>query len=163
MQSHRTLSTEADILAEAKKFHDDDLPCDAFIFLGTGFCPAGWNLGHDSFQFNTNVFTHDAPTVIQELHKGNLRVVLHVVPLQRDYPSLHGQIPPASDEQSNQQSIANYWNRHRELAADGVDGWWPDEGDWLDETSRLERHRMYYEGPLSDASNVRPWDLQRNG
>ncbi len=163
MQSHRTLSTEADILAEAKKFRADNLPCDTFIFLGTGFCPAGWNLGHDSFQFNTNVFAHTPPVVIDELHQQHLHVVLHVVPLQEDYPSLHGQIPPAPNEALNQQHIATYWWRHHELVIAGVDGWWPDEGDWLDEASRWERHRMYYEGPMSDAPNVRPWNLQRNG
>jgi alpha-glucosidase/alpha-D-xyloside xylohydrolase len=163
MQSRRTLSTEADLLAEAKKFRDDNLPCDTFILLGTGFCPAGWNFGHDSFQLNTNVFTREAPAVIGDLHAQHLHVVLHVVPLQRDYPSLHGQIPPASGEKLDQQSIANYWKRHHDLVAAGVDGWWPDEGDWLDETSRWERHRMYYEGPLSDTPDVRPWNLQRNG
>ncbi len=107
MQSHRTLSTEADILAEARTFREKQLPCDTFIFLGTGFCPAGWNFGHDSFQFNTNVFVHDAATVIQELHANNLHVVLHVVPLQRDYPSLHGQIPPAPDETLDKQYIGS--------------------------------------------------------
>src|SRR5581483_11709500 len=60
MQSHRTLASEADILAEARMFREKNLPCDTFIFLGTGFCPAGWNFGHDSFQFNTNVFTRGA-------------------------------------------------------------------------------------------------------
>src|ERR1019366_3629363 len=163
MQSRRTLSTEADILAEAKKFRDDNLPCDTFIYLGTGFCPAGWNFGHDSFQFNTNVFSREAPAVIQDLHSNHLHVVLHVVPLQRDYPMLHGQIPPAPDEKLDAQDIGNYWKRHHALVAAGVDGWWPDEGDWLDEASRFERHRMYYEGPLSDTPNVRPWNLQRNG
>jgi alpha-glucosidase (family GH31 glycosyl hydrolase) len=163
MQSHRTLSTEADILAEARTFREKQLPCDTFIFLGTGFCPAGWNLGHDSFQFNTNVFVHDAATVIQELHAENLHVVLHVVPLQRDYPTLHGQIPPAPGEKLDDQDIGVYWARHRELFADGVDGWWPDEGDWLNVPSVLARHRMYYDGPLADRPNVRPWDLQRNG
>ena len=29
----------------------------------------------------------------------------------------------------------------------GVDGWWPDEGDWLDVPARLARNRMYWEGP----------------
>ena len=163
MQSRRTLSTEADLLAEAKKFRDDQLPCDTFILLGTGYVPAGWNLGHDSFQFNTNVFTHDAAMVIQELHSNHLHVVLHVVPLQRDYPSLHGRFPVAPDETLDRLSIVNYWKRHDNLVAAGVDGWWPDEGDWLDESSRLERHRMYYEGPLANAPNVRPWNLQRNG
>ncbi|HET7626376.1 MAG TPA: TIM-barrel domain-containing protein [Verrucomicrobiae bacterium] len=163
MQSHRTLSTEADILAEAKTFREKNLPCDAFIFLGTGFCPAGWNLGHDSFEFNTNVFIHSPAEVIRELHEENLRVVLHVVPPERKYSSLHGNIPPAPGEELDTRDIGIYWARHRELVADGVDGWWPDEGDWLDVPSRLARHRMYYEGPLSDTPNVRPWNLQRNG
>jgi alpha-glucosidase (family GH31 glycosyl hydrolase) len=163
MQSHRTLTTEADILAEAKKFRDDDLPCDTFIFLGTGFCPAGWNFAHDSFQFNTNVFTDDAATVLKDLHDDHIHVILHIVPLQRDYPSLHGSIPPAPDEDVNKTDIGSYWKRHDDLMADGVDGWWPDEGDWFDVPSRLARHRMYYEGPLSVRPNVRPWDLQRNG
>src|SRR6185437_13372876 len=163
MQSHRTLSTEADILQEAKTFREKDLPCDTFIFLGTGFCPKGWNFGHDSFEFNTNVFTDDAKTVIQDLHADHLHVILHIVPLQRDYPRLHGNIPPQPGEILDKDHIANYWARHHELVADGVDGWWPDEGDWFDEPSRLARHRMYYEGPLSDQPDRRPWNLQRNG
>jgi alpha-glucosidase (family GH31 glycosyl hydrolase)/cyclophilin family peptidyl-prolyl cis-trans isomerase len=163
MQSRRTLSSEAAILAEAQTFRERQLPCDTFIFLGTGFCPAGWNLGHDSFQFNTNVFVREPAAVIQDLHAEHLRVALHVVPLERDYPNLHGQIPPAADEMLDQQDIGMYWRRHKALFAAGVDGWWPDEGDWFDATSRLARHRMYYEGPLSDRPNVRPWNLQRNG
>jgi alpha-glucosidase (family GH31 glycosyl hydrolase) len=163
MQSHRTLSTEGDILQEAMTFREKDLPCDAFIFLGTGFCPAGWNFGHDSFQFNTNVFVDDAASVISDLHSNHLHVVLHVVPLQRDYPTLHGNIPAAPGEVLDERHIENYWNRHQALVAAGVDGWWPDEGDWLDEPSRLARHRMYYEGPLRDTPDARPWNLQRNG
>jgi alpha-glucosidase/alpha-D-xyloside xylohydrolase len=163
MQSHRTLGTEANILAEAQTFREKNLPCDVLIFLGTGFCPAGWNFGHDSFEFNTNVFVRDPKSVIQDLHSNHLHVVLHVVPLERDYPALRGQIPPAPEEKLDQQDIGSYWQRHHDLVAAGVDGWWPDEGDWLDEVSRLERHRMYYEGPLHDTPNVRPWNLQRNG
>ena len=163
MQSHRTLSTEADILQEARTFREKNLPCDTLIFLGTGFAPAGWNLGHDSFQLNTNVFVRDAASVIRDLHSNHFHVVLHVVPLQRDYPALHGQIPPGPGETIDKQHIANYWNRHRDLVSAGVDGWWPDEGDWLDEPSRLERHRLYYEGPLHDQPDERPWNLQRNG
>jgi alpha-glucosidase (family GH31 glycosyl hydrolase) len=163
MQSHRTLSTEADILQEARTFREKNLPCDTMIFLGTGFCPAGWNFGHDSFELNTNVFVRDAASVIHDLHTNHLHVILHIVPLQRDYPTLHGSIPPAPGETLDQQHIANYWNRHHDLVAAGVDGWWPDEGDWLDEPSRLARHRMYYEGPLSSSPDERPWNLQRNG
>ena len=93
MQSHRTLSSEADLLAEARTFREKNLPCDTLIFLGTGFCPAGWNFGHDSFQFNTNIFVREPAAVIGDLHAEHLHVVLHIVPLQRDYPMLHGQIP----------------------------------------------------------------------
>ena len=163
MQSHRTLSTEADILREAKTFREKNLPCDTFIFLGTGFCPAGWNFGHDSFQLNTNVFVRAAASVIGDLHADHLHVVLHVVPLQRDYPTLHGQIPNKLDEPMDTRNIADYWRRHHDLIVAGVDGWWPDEGDWLDEPSRLARHRMYYEGSLHDKPDDRPWNLQRNG
>ena len=108
IQSHRTLSSEADILAEAQTFREKKLPCDGFIFLGTGFCPAGWNFGHDSFQFNTNVFTQEPAPVIEALHAQHLHVILHIVPKQRDYPSLHGQIPPAQDEKVDSQDIGTY-------------------------------------------------------
>ncbi len=170
MQSHRTLSTEADILAEARTFREKNLPCDTFILLGTGFCPAGWNFSHDSFAFNTNVFVRSPAEVIRDLHALNIHVALHVVPQDprsRDsrslYPSLHGSIPPAPGDTLDALHIQTYWKRHGELFADGVDGWWPDEGDWFDVPSRLARHRMYYEGPLSERPNVRPWNLQRNG
>jgi alpha-glucosidase (family GH31 glycosyl hydrolase) len=76
---------------------------------------------------------------------------------------LHGQIPPAADETLDHTDIGPYWQQHKELFAAGIDGWWPDEGDWFDVPSRLARHRMYYQGPLSDKPNVRPWNLQRNG
>ena len=46
--------------------------------------------------------------------------------------------------------IRNYWARHRKLAALGVDGWWPDDGDELPAEARLARHRCYFEGPLAD-------------
>jgi alpha-glucosidase (family GH31 glycosyl hydrolase) len=163
MQSHRTLSTEADLLAEAHLFRELKLPCDAMIYLGTGFCPSGWNFGHDSFQFNSKVFVREPAAVLRDMHALNFHVALHVVPLQKDYPALHGQIPPAPGEILDRQDIGAYWERHKELFAAGVDGWWPDEGDWFDVPSRLARHRMYYQGPLSDRPNVRPWNLQRNG
>ena len=166
MQSHRTLSTEADMLAEARKFREEKLPCDAMIYLGTGFTPVGWNNGHNSFELNSKVFEHDPATVFQEFHALNFHVVLHIVPQNGNahaYQTLHGQIPPVADENIDHADIGPYWKQHSELFAAGVDGWWPDEGDWLDVPSRLARHRMYYQGPLSDKPNVRPWNLQRNG
>jgi alpha-glucosidase (family GH31 glycosyl hydrolase) len=168
MQSHRTLSSEDDLLAEARTFREKKLPCDAVIYLGTGFCPAGWNYGHDSFEFNDKVFKRKPAEFIKDMHDLNFHVALHIVPQESPsnrvlYPSMHGHIPAAADETLDKLHVSSYWDRHKDLFTAGIDGWWPDEGDWLDVPSRLARHRMYYQGPLSDKPNVRPWDLQRNG
>jgi alpha-glucosidase/alpha-D-xyloside xylohydrolase len=45
----------------------------------------------------------------------------------------------------------------------GVDGFWPDEGDWFNLFERIKRHQLYYQGMLSHDPNARPWSLQRNG
>ena len=55
-QSHRTLASGDEVLAEAKTFRDKKLPCDALIYLGTGFCPSGWNTENGSF-FGTQSIT----------------------------------------------------------------------------------------------------------
>jgi alpha-glucosidase len=59
--------------------------------------------------------------------------------------------------------IRNYWARHRDTFSLGVDGWWPDDGDELPLEARLTRHRCYYQGPVLDRPNVRPWSLHRTG
>ena len=55
-QSHRTLASREEVLAEAKTFREKKLPCDALIYLGTGFCPSGWNTENGSFAWNSRVF-----------------------------------------------------------------------------------------------------------
>ncbi|HZW31579.1 MAG TPA: TIM-barrel domain-containing protein [Isosphaeraceae bacterium] len=55
-QSHRTLASREEVLAVARTFREKKLPCDVLIYLGTGFCPSGWNTGHGSFTFNPPVF-----------------------------------------------------------------------------------------------------------
>ena len=42
-QSHRTLASREEVLSVARTFREKKLPCDALIYLGTGFCPSGWN------------------------------------------------------------------------------------------------------------------------
>ena len=54
-QSHRTLASREEVLSIARTFREKKLPCDALIYLGTGFCPSGWNTGHGSFTFNPSV------------------------------------------------------------------------------------------------------------
>ncbi len=159
-QSHRTLASREEVLAEAKTFREKKLPCDALIYLGTGFCPSGWNTENGSFAWNSRVFP-DPKEMIEQLHKDNFRVVLHDVILT---DKLHGTAhDPCELASFDTQKASCYWDAHRKDFAMGVDGWWPDEGDPLDIVSRLARNRMHWEGPQIDRPNERPYALHRNG
>lgn len=158
-QSHRTLASRDEVMSEAAEFRDKSLPCDTLIYLGTGFCPSGWNTGHGSFTFNEKVFP-DPAKMIQELHREHFHVVLH---LTTPPGKLYGQVADSGTEAQDVNDAAHYWATHREVFELGVDGWWPDEGDPLSPQSRLARNRMYWEGPLRERPNERPWALHRNG
>ncbi|MFC1556908.1 TIM-barrel domain-containing protein [candidate division KSB1 bacterium] len=159
-QSHRTLSGPDEVLSVARTFREKKLPCDTLIYLGTGFCPSGWNTENGSFTFNPAVFP-EPQKLIDELHAMNFRVVLHDVIFAR---SLRGTVhDPYDPEQFVPEEAASYWNRHREVFSMGIDGWWPDEGDSLNAESRLTRNRMHWEGPQVDRPNERPYALHRNG
>jgi alpha-glucosidase (family GH31 glycosyl hydrolase) len=158
-QSHRTLASREEVLAEAKTFREKKLPCDALIYLGTGFCPSGWNTENGSFVWNSRVFP-DPKQMLDELHKDNFRAVMHVVILS---DRLHGTVhDPCSVSRFDEEEASCHWDAHRKDFAQGVDGWWPDEGDPLDSRSRLVRNRMYWEGPQLDRPRERPYALHRN-
>ena len=157
-QSHRTLSNRQEVMDEAVKFRQEGLPCDTMIYLGTGFCPSGWNTGHGSFTFNPNVFP-DPKRMIDVLHDEHFHVVLHLtMPPDR----LKGTVGDAATTPDTNDA-GQYWATHRDTFRLGVDGWWPDEGDKLAPESRLARDRMYWEGPLRERPNQRPFALHRNG
>lgn len=164
MQSHRTLEDETQMIDIIDTFREKQIPVDAVIYLGTGFTPRGWNLEQPSFDYNPEVFKREGREVISDMHDRNVKVVLHVVPWDRDkLPTLHGTIPPKPGEELDSSHIAVYWKQHLGLVSDGVDGFWPDEGDWFNLFERMKRHQMYYQGPLSTEPDVRPWSLHRNG
>jgi alpha-glucosidase (family GH31 glycosyl hydrolase) len=159
-QSHRTLASREEVLAEAKTFREKKLPCDALIYLGTGFCPSGWNTENGSFVWNSRVFP-DPKEMLDELHRENFKAVVHVVILS---DKLHGTVhDPCEVSRFDEEAASCHWDAHRKDFALGVDGWWPDEGDPLDVASRLVRNRMYWEGPQIDRPNERPYALHRNG
>ena len=159
LQSHRTLASREEVMYEAKTFREKKLPCDAMIYLGTGFCPSGWNTGHGSFQFNDKVFT-DPAGMILELNREHFHVMLH---LTTPPPALHGRVSDTGPAAAEVNDAAHYWNTHLDVFRLGVAGWWPDEGDPLAPAARLARNRMYWEGPLKERPNERPWALHRNG
>jgi alpha-glucosidase (family GH31 glycosyl hydrolase) len=159
MQSRRTLEGREQVLDEAREFRRRQLPCDAFIYLGTGFTTGGWNTGHGQFRFNESIFP-DAGAMIRQLHDTHIRVALHVVD-----PPLHlsGTVDDTGAAATSKDNAAHYWNEHQPVARAGIDGWWPDVGDKLDPAARLARIRMYWDGPIKDQPDRRPFALHRNG
>lgn len=164
MQSHRTLQDETQMIAVVDSFRVKRMPIDAVIYLGTGFTPRGWNTKQPSFDFNPEVFHRDPAVVLGDLHAMHVKVVLHMVPYDRDQlPTLHGSIPAKAGETLDAGHIQNYWQLHVPVMKTGADAFWPDEGDWFNLFERMKRHQLYYEGPLSTFPNTRPWSLHRNG
>ncbi len=164
MQSHRTLEDDKQMIGVIDSFRIKKIPIDAVIYLGTGFTPRGWNKMQPSFEFNTEVFKRNPESVIADMHTRHVKVVLHIVPWDRDKLStLQGSIPARPGEPLDASHISNYWKEHIPVVETGVDGFWPDEGDWFDLFERIKRHQLYYEGPLSTKPDIRPWSLHRNG
>ena len=164
MQSHRTLEDDTQLLGIIDTFRSKRIPLDAVIYLGTGFTPRGWNTRQPSFDFNPEVFTRDPEAVLAEMHARNVKVIVHMVPWDRDkLPTLHGTIPAQPGETLDDSHIQRYWQQHVGLVRAGIDAFWPDEGDWFNLFERIKRHQLYYQGHLSTRPNVRPWSLQRNG
>jgi len=158
MQSHRTLASRDEVLNVTRTFRDKKLPCDAVIYLGTGFCPSGWNTGHGSFTFNDQVFP-DPAAMLREIHDRHFRVILHVVPPG----DLHGRVSDTGEAAAAPGDAASYWDDHAALEHMGVDGWWPDEGDKFSVYARFDRNRMYFEGSRKTFPERRPFALHRNG
>jgi alpha-glucosidase (family GH31 glycosyl hydrolase) len=170
-QSHRTLASRDEILEEAKTFREKKLPCDTLIYLGTGFCPSGWNTDNGEFAFNKKVFP-DPPEMLRELHADHFKVVLHAV---LEGHTLTGTIEDpctavplpsgkdASGHWPDDRQVSCYWPAHKSIFDLGIDGWWPDQGDGLDGPSRLARIRMYWDGARKARPNERPFALHRNG
>ena len=116
MQSHRTLADDAQLVKIVETFRAKQIPVDAVIYLGTGFCPVGWNTEQPSFDFNPAVFKRDPKEVLADMHARNVKVVVHIVPWERDrLPTLHGTIPPRKGETVDASHIQSYWQQHVSL------------------------------------------------
>ncbi len=170
MQSHRTLNGPDEVLGVARTFREKKLPCDALIYLGTEFTPSGWNTRNGEFSWRSSNFP-DPKRMLDALHAEHFKVILHVVIEGRTLtgsvndPCTAAALPSgrtADDRWPPDRQAACYWPAHKDAADLGVDGWWPDQGDGLDGPSRLNRHRMYWEGMQQWRPNERPFALHRN-
>jgi alpha-glucosidase len=170
MQSHRTLAGPDEVLGVARTFREKRLPCDALIYLGTEFTPSGWNTRNGEFTWNARNFP-DPKGTIDALHAMHYKVVLHTViegrhltgtvddPCATPEPSGRD----AGDQWPDHRTVGCYWPHHKAVFDLGVDGWWPDQGDGLDASSRLTRIRMYWDGSRRWRPQERPFALHRNG
>jgi alpha-glucosidase len=169
-QSYRTLGPADEIVAEAKQFRDKKLPCEAMIYLGTDFCPNGWNTHNGEFTWNPKAFP-DPKRTMDELHALHFKVVLHVV-LEGHLltgtvadPCTAAPLPSGRTPDNHwppDRQVGCYWPVHKPLLDLGLDGWWPDQGDGLDAPSRLARNRMYFDGQQMYRPNERVYALHRN-
>jgi alpha-glucosidase/alpha-D-xyloside xylohydrolase len=158
-QSHRTLVDKQAVFSIADRLRRDKLPCDVLIYLGTGFCPSGWNTQQPSFTFNPKVFSEPASD-LRQLEAKNFKVVLHMVgPPARLYGAVNDAVSPVPDENEAHE----YWAQHQPVSKLGVNGWWPDEGEQLSDASRMARIQMYWEGSQLDHAGLRPYALHRTG
>ncbi len=170
LQSHRTLDGPEQIIGIARTMREKKLPCDALIYLGTEFAPSGWNTRNGEFTWHPGNFPNPKQQ-LADLHAEHFKVVVHTVieghhltGTVRDPctapPLPSGRTP--DDKWPPDRQASCYWPVHKSVMDDGVDGWWPDQGDGLDGPSELNRHRMYWEGTQLYRPNERPFALHRN-
>jgi alpha-glucosidase/alpha-D-xyloside xylohydrolase len=172
MQSHRTLAGPDEVMWVAKTFREKRLPCDALIYLGTEFTPSGWNTRNGEFTWKKENFPNPKK-MIDDLHAEHFHIVLHSViegrrmsGTVRDACTPDKYVPSGrtpDDKWPDERAVPCYWPYHKPVYDLGIDGWWPDQGDGLDQSSRLARIRMYWEGPQLWRPNERPFALHRNG
>ena len=165
MQSHRTLEDETQLLGIIDTFRVEADSARRRHLSRHRLRAA--RLEHRSSRRSTSTPTSSSAipqAVLADMHARNVKVVVHMVPWDRDrLPTLHGTIPPAPGERSTRRTSRRYWQQHVGSCSAGVDAFWPDEGDWFNLFERIKRHQLYYQGQLSTTPNVRPWSLQRNG
>lgn len=171
LQSHRTLAGPEEIASVARTMREKMLPCEALIYLGTGFSPSGWNTKNGDFDWSAANFPQPKAQV-DALHDQHYKVVLHVVVEGRKLTgTVHDActVPPlpsgttADGHWPRERLVACYWPWHKSVMTDvGIDGWWPDQGDGYDGPSEINRHRMYWEGTQLWRPNERPFALHRN-
>ena len=170
LQSHRTLAGPEEIAGVARTMREKRLPCDALIYLGTEFAPSGWNTRNGEFTWHPGNFPEPRKQ-LAALHDEHFKVVVHVVIEGKhltggvDDPCTAPPLPSgrtADDKWPPDRQVSCYWPYHRSVMEDGVDGWWPDQGDGFDGPSELNRHRMYWEGTQKYRPNERPFALHRN-
>lgn len=202
LQSTRFFTSPEEIIQLGKDFREKNILCDAIIFLSTYGTGLGWNAAVGSLEFEPKLFA-DPGHVIGSLRELGFRVFSHEYPvvhpntqlyqearqrgflLEHRYPDTR---EPDRDGVSFKegQSFIDFsqpearewwWNAHRHLLDQGIDGWWLDGGEGPPEhvalaagSSKLVHNRFdlwrqlaFAEGEARDRPNRRPFLLCRSG
>ena len=199
LQSTRHFDDHCEIARLADTFRDKRFPCDALIFLSSYGEARGWNSRVGSLDYQPTLIG-DGRALLETLHKRGFRVVVHEYPvlhdesplydeasthrrlLDRGYPRGSDAEPAAANYHQGQRYIdffclavgSWWWEKHRALVEDGVDGWWLDGGegpaDNLDESQEanhnrydLLRQQAFFEGEARDRPEKRTFLLCRSG
>ena len=165
MQSHRTLADETQLVGIVDTFREKRIPVDAVIYLGTGFCPKGWNTAAAFVRVQPRRVRARAGGGHRDLHARQREGASHVVPFGtatgcrrcRDVSAGAG---PAARCVARDEllEVSRAVVRGAGSTPSGRT-----KGTGSTSTSGMKRHQFYYEGTLSSRPNVRPWSLQRNG
>ena len=150
MQSHRTLEDDKQMLGIVDTFRSKRSRSTRSSILAPASRRAA---GTPVSRRSTSTPTWSSATrrrFLADMHARHVKVVVHMVPWDRDkLPTLHGTIPAKAGEDVDASHIQSYWQQHVPLVTSGIDAFWPDEGDWFNLFERIKRHQLYYQGHLS--------------
>jgi alpha-glucosidase (family GH31 glycosyl hydrolase) len=194
LQSTRHFVDTDELRRLAATFRDKQLPCDALVLLSSYGDALGWNrgVGHLDWQ---QALVPRSRELLAELHELKFRVVTHEYPvlhpgsplaveardrgylLDETYPRVTPTERPSTSYHEGQPYLDFtrpeigewWWQAHRPLRDDGVDGWWLDGGDGPssdpDNHNRydLRRQQAFADGEARDRPERRPFLLCRSG
>jgi alpha-glucosidase len=202
MQSTRHFDGPDEVLTLATTFREKELPCDTLIFLSTYSDGKGWNRAVGTLDYQPSIFP-DPTSILGSLKARGFRVITHEYPAVHDSSPLfasaveqgfllndgYERVTPATRPSTNYYEGQRFidfenptvgrwwWDNHRGLIADGVEGWWLDGGEGPtapDVLSRprgaalhnrfdLFRQQAFADGEARDNPDRRPFLLCRSG
>ena len=202
LQSTRHFESEAEIRELAAAFRAKQLPCDGLIFLSTYGDQRGWNRGVGHLEVEPTLLPRPEQT-LAELRAQHFHLMTHEYPVVHGRSPLHAEAKAKghlldagyADLKPTDPAVVNYkegqryldfsqvqarawwWERHRDLARLGIDGWWLDGGEGPPPETALQggsgaslhnrydllRQQCFAEGEAMDRPDQRPFLLCRSG
>jgi alpha-glucosidase (family GH31 glycosyl hydrolase) len=164
MQSTRHFEGAEEVRGLAKTLREQQFPCDALIFLSTYGDGKGWNRAVGRLDYEPTILPEAAKT-FTALREQGFRIITHEYPAIHEDSPLYAEakqrgfllddgydratptVRPSTSYYEGQRFIdfaqteagAQWWGAHRQLVADGVEGWWLDGGEGPTARSVLAR------------------------